>query len=248
MRAKTRGKTEEYCLDQIKKDLQGILPFWQRMECPLSTQNQVVRQAILTAIPNPQSSSFPDFLFDGGYIEHFQVTAAKENKKGSALKKDESIFEKECQESFRQLENELERSTQREMIVKKPQMTFTENSYDNFVSSFKKNWKHHIESLEKYTGEKRIGIFLVENSGATFRQMKDGRYLGNLYFLHLDKILLPFIYEFRDQIQFTIFKNAQFYEIIETDEIPKLLKTIPQGLYFEPGRMIIGNTQIGINL
>ena len=114
-----RGELERNCLEHIKRTLQGLLPDGERLKCGLSTQNPIVYRAIQTATPNPKSSLFPDFLFDGGFIEHFQVTAAKEDKKGSALKKDESIFEKECQESFRQLENELEQSTQREMIVKK---------------------------------------------------------------------------------------------------------------------------------
>lgn len=147
-----RGETEKSCLDQIKKDLQE-LPDCQRMECSLSTQNQAFRQAILTAIPNPQSSSFPDFLFDGGFIEHFQVTAAKEDKKGSDLEKAKVGFQKESEESFQQLEQEMEQSKRREMIVKTPEMTYTDNSYDSFVFSFKKNWEHHINSLEKYEGE-----------------------------------------------------------------------------------------------
>lgn len=36
-----------------------------------------------SAVPNKKSSEFPDFLFEGGIIEHFSVTSSFEGRKGS---------------------------------------------------------------------------------------------------------------------------------------------------------------------
>ena len=34
-------------------------------------------------VSNPNSSEFPDFICDNGFIEHFQITSSKTNRKGA---------------------------------------------------------------------------------------------------------------------------------------------------------------------
>ena len=78
--------------------------------------------------------------------------------------------------------------------------------------------------------------------------MKNGKYLGELYRLSLDKKLLEYMLPFQNQIHCVIFKDARNYEIIETERIQQLLKNIPQGLYFEAGRVCQSQIQINVVL
>lgn len=242
-----RGEEESACLSAIQNALKGI-PKNQSLICKLRPQKQETVRHIISAKPNPQSSLFPDFIFDGGFIEHFEVTASKEGKKGSELRKEESKFEHFSADCFEDFRKEFDQLPPNRMISQSPEMVFEESSYEYFFVSFQKNWQHHIDSLEKYDGEKKFGIFLIENNGATFKQMKDGRYLGDLYQLHLDRKLLEFMLPFQKQIQCVIFRDAQNFEILETERIPELLTKIPKGLYFEAGRVIVTNHQIGVVL
>ena len=59
------------------------------------------------ATANSESSLFPDFLFDGGFIEHFQVSAANENKKGSKYNIAVNDFERKSKATFEQERNEF---------------------------------------------------------------------------------------------------------------------------------------------
>ena len=200
----------------------------------------------MKAKANPQKSHFPDFLFEKGFIEHFQVTAAKEDKKGSDLKKAEVGFKKECEQQMRVLQERMKQSPGPGIIVQAPELQYDRNSYQFFLDSFKKNWMRHIKSLEQYDGKKEVGVFLVESEAASFKEMMNGKYSGRLYRLQDDKNLLEFIFTYRNQIQYVIFEGAQFFEIIEVNIIPELIKQIPIGLSFDPGTQYITNLQIGI--
>lgn len=242
-----RGEKELLCLTQIQKSLQGI-PQEQEMICTLCPQNKETVRNIISAKPNPQSSLFPDFIFDGGFIEHFEITASKETKKGSELRKESKSFEEYCDEQFQEFKKENEHLQPNTIMTQNLDMVFEKNSHENYVISFKKNWKRHIDSLNKYYGDKKYGIFLIENNGATFKQMKNGKYLGELYRLSLDKKFLEYMLPFQNQIHCVIFKDAQNYEIIETERIRQLLKNIPQDLYFEAGRVCQSQIQINVVL
>ena len=66
-----RGEKEQQCFEKVrqvayKKDDKLFLGILEKAE------------------PNPQKNEFPDFIFDGGFIEHFQVSAANETRKGRA--------------------------------------------------------------------------------------------------------------------------------------------------------------------
>ena len=65
---------------------------------------QEIFNALVSAKPNPESNKFPDFLFENGFIEHFQVTSSIENKSGSKKAEFEAMFKREIkseQEEFR---------------------------------------------------------------------------------------------------------------------------------------------------
>lgn len=54
-------------------------------------ESETISQILFSAKPNANSNSFPDFVFSGGGIEHFEITSSKEPGKGSVFKIEESI-------------------------------------------------------------------------------------------------------------------------------------------------------------
>lgn len=197
------------------------------------------------ATANPESSLFPDFLFDDGFIEHFQVSAANENKKGSKHNSAVNVFERESKETFEQAKNKFLQLPPRknpvigtyDLKVTKHEMACPEYSYESFVKSFKRNFEKHIKSLQKYTGKKSIGIFLIELVGANLTVIQNNRF-REFYRLEFDKELLTYIKQYTDFLKFIIFVSTDSYEILELDQIHKLLNNIPQELTFGVGRFI----------
>ena len=197
------------------------------------------------ATANSESSLFPDFLFDGGFIEHFQVSAANENKKGSKHNIAVNDFERKSRAAFEQEKNDFLQSPPRknpvigtyDLKVVTHEMTCPAYSYESFVKSFKRNFEKHINSLQKYTGDKTNGIFLIELVGANITVMQNGRFL-KFYRLEFDRELLTYINQYAEYLKFIIFVSADKYEILELNKIPKLLNNIPQGLTFGVGRFI----------
>ena len=59
---------------------------------------------------NEKQNEFPDFLFDGGVIEHFEVTASNETRKGSKYKIHSIEAEKENEKFFCELDREFLKS------------------------------------------------------------------------------------------------------------------------------------------
>lgn len=203
---------------------------------------------------NPESSQFPDFLFDGGFIEHFQVSAANENKKGSAHNIAVNDFEQESNEAFEKEKNAFLQSPPRknpimgtcDVTIVKREMACPEYSYENFVKSFKRNFNKHIMSLQKYTGEKSIGIFLIKLAGTNLTIIQNNCFRA-FYRLAVDRELLTYINQYAGYLKFIIFINADRYEILELNEIPKLLSNIPQGLTFGVGRCINQKLDLSID-
>ena len=203
---------------------------------------------------NPESSQFPDFLFDGGFIEHFQVSAANENKKGSAHNIAVNDFERESNAAFEQERNAFLQSPPRknpimgtcDVTIVKREMACPEYSYENFVKSFKRNFNKHIMSLQKYTGEKSIGIFLIKLAGTNLTIIQNNCFRA-FYRLAVDRGLLTYINQYAGYLKFIIFTSTDRYEILELNEIPKLLSNIPQGLTFGVGRCINQKLDLSID-
>ena len=220
---------EKECFEQVKKLAKDkndtrLLPFLNK------------------ATANPESSLFPDFLFDDGFIEHFQVSAANENKKGSKHNIAVNDFERESKTTFEQERNEFLQSPPRknpvigtyDLKVTKHEMVCPEYNYESFVKSFKRNFDKHILSLQKYKGDKSIGIFLIELVGANITIMRNNCFRA-FYRLAVDQELLTYINQYAEYLKFIIIASAERYELLELSEIPKLLHNLPQGLTFGVG-------------
>lgn len=211
------------------------------------SENDSIYKYLILAKPNPNVSNFPDFIFDGGFIEHFQVTSAMETKKGDKQRIAELEFEKESEIFLEELKLEYENSKpcHGRLTTDVLEMVSPEYSYECFVKSFKRNFENHINSLEKYQGDKLIGIFLVEYSGARIKVMKGDRFL-KFYKIEYDKDMLLYLQTFADKLKYVICfwgdTQGDKYgdmscEIVELSKIPKLLSKVPQDVVFEIGRM-----------
>ena len=233
------------CFNDVKDSFYDMLTKrCSKLKCDYTETNlDEVYNILSSAFPNPSGSRFPDFVFSNGFIEHFQVSAANENKKGSKHNIAVNDFERESKTAFEQERNEFLQSPLRknpvigtyDMKVVKHEMACPEYSYENFVKSFKRNFEKHIQNLQKYTGEKSIGIFLIELVGANITIMRNNRFRA-FYRLAVDEELLAYINRYAEYLKFIIFASADKYEILELNKIPHLLNNIPQGLTFGVGR------------
>ena len=196
-----------------------------------------------SAIPNPNASMFPDFVSELGFIEHFQVTSSKTNRKGSVHKKEESLFLEKVEESEKQFKSEMDITPSfGEMKSMHLNFSFPEHSYEFFVKSFISTWNHHIKSYKNYQGAKEIGAFMIEYQDMALKMCEDfgdikcGLWYGDLlrreerylfYRLSRDKQLLRFIYRFKDVLKFVIMVSGNNVEVICVENIPELLKLLP---------------------
>ena len=227
-RAEIRGQKELECLQTAIR---------------LISPNNPISVYLSSAQPNPRLSDFPDFVFDGGFIEHFQVTSAKETtRKGDEHRIAESQFEKDSHEHFDRVKREFLNTAPcpQTLTTDILEMESPEYSYEYFVQSFKKNFEHHIESLDKFDGDNLVGMFLVEHTGARITALRYGKHPCN-YLIKCDKDLLEYLNGFADKLKYLIYLSYDSYEVIEFSKIPKILQNIPTGISFGVGRYINQN-------
>ena len=228
--------------------------------------------AIRKANANNKSSEFPDYIFDNGFIEHFQITSSKVTRKGSGQIIKEKSFEREVkdkQDKFVEMCNETPSYDKVRSCVS--EMKFPAHSYNYLVQSFKKNCEHHLESMQKYNGAKDIGIFLIENSDTAltmiediFVDWKNGMSHGDLreqqsfncYRLSRDKNMLEYLYGLRNDLKYVIYvytdvihqNGGTGFAAFDCDEVKKfeIIKTenIPYLLKLLPWNFYIGSKQV----
>lgn len=234
-----RGEQEQKCFDRIKKHVNNSECLFGLSE----NDRDFLLRMFEETIPNPSLSEFPDFIFEEGYIEHFQITSSKMSRKGSKHKKEEQEFYRTVEKDVAELQCEWNNNPDFENVRSQ---TWTHNnpehSYQNLVDSFKRNWESHIRSAQKYLGCKKNGVFLIEYSEIAL-SMYENMYTGwpsglsngdmrypekhTLYRLSRDKNLLRYIYDYKDIIQYVVFVNNQNCEIIKTENVQHLIRLIP---------------------
>ena len=225
-----RGEEEISCLTWVKQNLYG-----NSVQYYCDDLQRIIR-ILKSAEPNPAQSSFPDFLFEDGFIEHFQITASKETRKGALHKQTQAQFHNEVKQRFQILCNDLNSAPPSNSLSRETaEMKALPYSYEMYEASFKKNWHHHIKSLNKYTGSGEIGIFLIEYQGPLFKLIRDGK-LAGFYKFHEDASMLRYIAEYQNKLSYMIYKHLSDCEIIEMKNIPALIEQAPHDIQYEPGR------------
>jgi hypothetical protein len=188
-------------------------------------------------------SEFPDFVFKNGFVEHFQITSSKTNKHGAKQLEELSCFKSKVENETQKLEEEWNDNSDCNKIRSESwDMKYPKHSYEYLCDSFKKSWEKHIESYNKYRGDKNIGIFMIEYTDQAlemyenvYDDWKNGMTNGDLrepekvefYRLTRDKNLLEYIYSFKEKIKYVFFVYGKDCEIIKLESIPYLLKLMP---------------------
>ena len=190
-----------------------------------------------SARQNENHNDFPDFFFDGGIIEHFEVTASDETHKGSQYKIDDAYCQRENDKHFKQLDKEFIESPHHPGTMKTETVEDTHEcfSYESFIKSFKRNVEHHLDSLKKSKYADQIVVFLIEQQGASL-----GVYINNIfdrfYKLSEDRKILEYIKETFTDVDYIIFIATDRYEVIDLSKIDALIQRAKTGLDIRGGR------------
>ena len=238
-----RGEQEKMCIDWVNK------LFLQRKVACLGKYSDwvFVKEAFETAKPNPASSEFPDFLFEGGFIEHFQVASTIENSKGSEFRKEQNVFHQKCEENMKSMAaSQFTHSGAFSLTSCLMEMKSPNSTYENYKKSFQKNWIHHINSRKAFD---QLGksIFLIEMVGHPITIEEDGTFKC-FYELAYDKDILEYIYEFRDEVQYVVFIYSDQCEVVSVSEIPNRKKTLPNNMHFGVGNHTEVNLQLLLDI
>lgn len=178
-----------------------------------------------------KTTKFPDFKFNGGFIEHFAVTSSKEDKKGSKQMRESKIFDDKVMKEFKEAVNNAEEG---ENVYHSDYRNLEEHSHFNLMKSILKNCDKHINSYERCSdyGDKDTRIFMIEYIDF-YIQTALCRYnalveVHNTYKISKDERLLDLLYQYKDKIDYIVFvcPSLSFVEIIKLDAIPEISESL----------------------
>ena len=139
-----RGEQETNCLTRVKQNLDRNSVHY------FCSDPQKIIRILKSARPNPAQSNFPDFLFENGFIEHFQITASRETRKGAEHRQRQAQFCKEAEQRFQRMGRELNDDPPANSLTREIcEMEAPPYSYEMYEASFRKNWQHHIIHHQK---------------------------------------------------------------------------------------------------
>ena len=192
-------------------------------------------------------TEFPDFTAHSGFLEHFEVSASSEGRKGSEYRQNIARQKEKMAAKIEAIEKEVEESYNGDFQIRQVGISSeaVNESYENFTKSFYRNWEKHIRSLDRYEyANNGIGVFLIDAS-KTLLRMKEiiapgdpQDYLGgrimhysflneprytpywDIYSLVRDKNLLNYMYDFRQKVKYVVFQSCKCYEVINLNNIP----------------------------
>lgn len=213
-----RGEKELCCLEKVRKQLAPE-------DCMGMTNEdwEEIKKCLKTAVENEQKNNFPDFVFDNGFIEHFQVTSSKSTRKGSNHLKSIKHYKNETDEKFKQVKKEWEDNP---MMYKErkavQEYVYKEHDYEYLKQSILHCFENHMNSLDKYDGNKEVGIFLIEYTDCAvsmapnytdevFVKINNGdlklkrKIVG--YSPAYDKEMLEYFKQLKDKIKYIIWVN-----------------------------------------
>ena len=242
------GEIEKKCFDYVKQEL-----LTRNSICyACSVENEeIIKNAYNTAIPNPVWNKFPDFLFDNGFIEHFEVTSSHSNRNGSTMRRELDKLNEDISSKEKAMMSEMNETPCYEGKTITANSWHSKHTYEDFCLSFKKSFEKHIDKFNKFSGNKEISIFMIQYNDSALVMNNDLSYLktgiiyGDLiqeknyngYRLTHDGNMLEYIYQFKDKIHYVAFYNNDCFhgklcEIICVENIPEILKIVKGKYHF----------------
>ncbi len=234
MKKNNLRQNELDCLNKIKDSFiyfKGIKKVFDNSDCLR------MKSILCSAHQNEKHSDFPDFFFDGGIIEHFEVTASDETRKGSQYKIDDAYCQREKEEHFKQLDKEFLQSPHHPgtMTTQTVEDTYKCFSYESFVKSFKRNAKHHLKSLRNSEYTNQLVVFLIEQESASLCIYANGVF-NRFYKLSEDKKLLQYIKATLVDVDYIVFNATDAYEVIDLSKIDSMIADAKENLDIRGGR------------
>ena len=255
-----RGEAERKCFNLVKQHLKPEDFFGTTVE-----DDRLIRKIIDTAWENSKSSEFPDFIFDEGLVEHFQVTSSRVTRKGSTRRTEDAEIDRDYKNRVQNVIEEIPKDAITIRTVETPQQWYNANSYEYFRDSFEKSFEHHLDRLREYKGEKTHSVFMIEYSDAALcmsKRFPENQLLGvsygdllsrenPAYRLSRDIELLQYIFDKRDSVEFVVFiDNNCFYglkiDVIKSENALEVAKLLHEGYDFTCA--MVGSGRFGINL
>lgn len=217
------GQKEQNALDFVRQQCTsyGFHPCIELSESEIGILAHLLDTATDTDVGE---TKFPDFVCDGGWIEHFAITSGE-----FSVEKGYKNF---------QLENEQLKKVVSSMSnpgdIRFVSSSLAPGGHAYLEQSLKTAWNNHIESLKKSRVNKdtNIGIFLIEVDDRciiTHFSDRKGFIYRSPYAIYLDIEILDFIYGSRDLVQYVIayHKSPMWVEIFSTFNIPKIKSILP---------------------
>ena len=238
-------ENEKKCLEAVKNAILGKNNISIYSNCEISN----ISGYIFVATENHNANDFPDFVFDGGGIEHFELTSSKETKKGSEFKIEESRNNQIKKEYETELRNEFLHSdyVPGTMSTSNYEETYESFTYEDFLSSLRRNISNHVGSLEKSHYMNKVVFFLMEQQTARL-WIDEGVLPIRFYELHKDKNALSIIKETCYSVRFLIYLVSDSIEIIDLTKIDNLLENAIVYKNVKGGRLIKHQINLFINL
>lgn len=231
------GKQEQRCLNAVKKHYADDGVFY-----PGITEHE--KDQLIALIKTAKdtdgvTTSFPDFVGDNGWIEHFAVTSSQSTRKGYESKIQEA-------EMHRSIKEQVADSVGKGNFIQSfsASCMHENDSQDNYRESFKQCWEKHIESYNKKKNELselQTKAFLVESDDGFLRvlnlsSMDDENAKSeerDLFFeLIYDRELMDFMYQYKDMIDYVIFKGLHLTRILKVNSIPNIINATDYSNFF----------------
>ena len=96
--------------------------------------------------------------------------------------------------------------------------------------------------MQKYNGQKEKGIFLIELTDAMLFIEKPSS--TESYSLLFDKKLLTYIYGFKDVLNYVVFTNGEYVDIVKISRMPKIMQYVPNAIRVKAGRTCSVTVQV----
>lgn len=224
------GKIEENCLNKVKEHclLNGTY---------YSGITEEEKKSLITLIKSAKdtddkTTTFPDFIGENGWIEHFKVTSSQSSKKGY----ESNINHAEMMRSIEQQIDEKKQDKNRTDYPFSASSTRENDSLENYRKSLMTSWKKHYQSYKKRQQELedfKTGVFLIESDDiflqvSKFKDMRNGIIEDyNIPFeIVYDKKIMDFIQQYSSDIQYVIFAGSRIVKILKISSIPDIIKNV----------------------
>lgn len=222
------GTAEQRCLEVVKTQCNQNKVYYYG----LSKEEQKQLQVLVSTAQDTdgKTTTFPDFIGENGWIEHFKVSSSKHNRKGSETNRKIASVN-------RAIEKQIKSSINEESLIHPFSSSFYSNgnSLENYRKSLENNWENHYQSYLKEQEKLKaleISAYMIESDDdflkvARFDDLREGIIQhGNTelpFEIIYDKAIMEYILQHASYFNYVIFKSNYLVSILKTTAISKII-------------------------